>query len=318
MIVADEKISVRRQAQSLNVHRANLYYKAKTPSDESALANEIRDIWYENPSGGYRKITAQLKRYSYEINHKRVLRIMRETNIKALYPKPRTSMVDKEHKKYPYLLLNLVIERPNQVWATDITYLRVGDGWMYLVAIIDVYSRYVINWSISNTLEADFCIEMLKRALHRGKPEILNTDQGCQFTSLPWIDCVEVNGIKVSMDGVGRWADNIYIERFWRTLKHEHVLLHVFTSVPELKQSLSKFIAHYNNKRLHQSLRYNTPYEVYAELAHAPHACHTRKRKVAPKKVGSPPVIPPRGEVLSEARGCEQSPREFLSVGGVG
>lgn len=203
---AHASFSVRKQSGLLMIHRSNLYYKHNEPPDESLLANEIHDIWYEDPSGGYRKITAQLKRRGYKINHKRVLRIMRETNIKALYPKPRMSMADKEHKKYPYLLLNLVIEHPNHVWATDITYLRVGNGWMYLVAIIDVYSRYVIDWSISNTLEADFCIEMLKRALHRAKPEILNTDQGCQFTSLLWIDCVEVNGIKVSMDGVGRNA----------------------------------------------------------------------------------------------------------------
>jgi putative transposase len=317
MIVADEKISVRKQAKILNIHRSNLYYHVRVRPSESVLANEIRDIWYEEPAGGYRKITALLKRRGYEINHKRVLRIMQETNIKALYPKPHTSIADKEHKKYPYLLLNLVIERPNQVWATDITYVRVSDSWMYVVAIIDVYSRYVLEWGVSNTLETDFCLAALRRALFRGKPGILNTDQGCQFTSLTWIACVEECGIKVSMDGVGRWADNIYVERFWRTLKYEHVLLHAFNSVVELKQSLRKFIAHYNNKRLHQSLRYNTPYEVYTALAHAPDACHTRKRKVILKKVGSPPVIPPRGEVLSEARGCEQSPREFLIAGGV-
>lgn len=311
MINKASALSVRKQVELLQIHRSNLYYHATVLPDESALANEIRDIWYENPSGGYRKITAVLQRRKYVINRKRVLRIMQEINIQALYPKPRTSMADREHKKYPYLLLNLVIDRPNQVWATDITYVKVGDGWMYIVAIIDVYSRYVLEWSVSNTLETDFCLATLRRALLRGKPDILNTDQGCQFTSLSWITCVEECGIRVSMDGVGRWADNVYMERLWRTLKHEHILLHVFNSVAQLKRSLTEFIAYYNDQRLHQSLRYNTPLEVYSKLVHAPHACHTRKRKVTLKKVGSPPVIPPRGDVLAAARGCEQSPREL-------
>ena len=312
MISQTSTLSIRKQVELLKINRSNLYYRATACPDESALANEIRDIWYENPSGGYRKITAVLqRRHKYEINHKRILRIMREISIKALYPKPRTSMADKEHKKYPYLLLNLVIDRPNQVWAADITYVRVGDSWMYVVAVIDVYSRYVLEWSVSNTLETDFCLATLRRALFRGKPGILNTDQGCQFTSLTWITCVEECGIKVSMDGVGRWADNVYMERFWRTLKHEHILLRMFDSVAELKQALAEFIAYYNNERVHQSLRYNTPLEVYTGLAYAPHACHTRQRKVTFKKVGCPPVVPPRGELLAAARGCEQPPREL-------
>jgi putative transposase len=160
----------------------------------------------------------------------------------------------------------MIIDRPNQVWATDITYIKTKNGWMYLAAIIDLYSRCVIAWRLSNTLDTAFCLDMLEHALIQGKPEILNTDQGAQFTSHAWISMVEGNGINVSMDGKGRWADNVIIERFWRTLKHENILIHVFESVGELKSSIDRFVRDYNGKRLHQSLGYKTPVEVYSGM----------------------------------------------------
>jgi putative transposase len=233
------------------------------------FANLIAEIWIEMPYYGYRRITAELQRRHYQINRKRVLRIMREAKIQAMYPRPNTSMRNESHKIYPYLLKGLVINRPNQVWATDITYIKMKNGWMYLAAIIDVYSRYVIAWRISNTLETAFCLDMLEHALTLGKPDILNTDQGAQFTSEAWITMVEGNGIKVSMDGKGRWADNVIIERFWRTLKHENVLIHIFNTVAELKRSTDKFIRQYNDKRLHQSLGYKTPVEIYTGIEQA-------------------------------------------------
>ena len=233
------------------------------------LANLIVELWYEMPCYGYRRITAALQRQGYVVNRKRVLRIMREAKIQAMYPRPRTSIGNKSHKKYPYLLKGLVIDRPNQVWATDITYIKVKTGWMYLVAIIDMYSRYVISWRLSNTLESTFCLDVLDDALLIGKPDILNTDQGVQFTSEAWITKVEGYGIRVSMDGKGRWMDNVIIERFWRTLKHENVLIYVFDTVSELKRAIDRFIHEYNTKRLHSSLGYKTPVEVYTGLEQA-------------------------------------------------
>ena len=259
-----EFLSVRKQCALLGVWRSNAYYHAEAPPDESILANEIHEIWLDMPCYGYRKITKELQRRGHTINHKKVLRLMRDMRIMALYPKPRTTMINNQHKKYPYLLRDLKIIGPNHVWKTDITYIRLPGGFVYLIAIIDVFSRFIISWSLSTTLEVDFCIEALESALqHWPKPEILNTDQGVQFTSAAWTQAVEQAGIKVSMDGVGRWADNIYIERFWRTLKHEYVLLHSFETVKDAKKSIGRFIDTYNYKRLHQSLGYLTPAEVY-------------------------------------------------------
>jgi len=180
-----------------------------------------------------------------------------------MYPKPKTSLGNAEHKIYPYLLKGIEIVRPNQVWATDITYIKMPEGFMYLVALIDWFSRFIVGWNFSNTLETRFCAEMLVKVLEFGKPEIMNSDQGCQFTSTAWTSLVEQNDIKVSMDGKGRWADNIVPERFWRTLKHEHVLLYEFESVIQAKHSIGQFIEKYNYKRLHQSLGYRPPAEVY-------------------------------------------------------
>lgn len=245
------------------MNRSTHYYQSLPAPDETILANEIHELWLEFPYYGYRRITAELQRREHNINHKRVLRMMREMELQALYPKPKTTLYNPDHKIYPYLLRDLKIARPNQVWATDITYIRMPSGFIYLVAIIDLFSRYIAGWNFSNTLSTDFCGEMLQEALLQAKPEILNTDQGCQFTSAAWISLVTGNNVQISMDGRGRWADNIYIERFWRTLKHEHVLLHALETVSEAKASIGKFIDIYNHKRLHQSLGYRTPAEVY-------------------------------------------------------
>ena len=258
------QISVRKQCALLGIVRSNVYYCAKEPQDESVLANEIREIWLAMPMYGYRKITKELQRRKYTINHKRVRRMMHDMRIMAIYPKPKTSISNAQHKKYPYLLRDVKIVYVDQVWETDITYIKLPNGFVYLIAIIDVYSRFIISWSISITLEVAFCLEVLASALQKGrKPAILNTDQGVQFTSLEWIKMVENADIQVSMDGIGRWADNIFIERFWRTAKYECALLYSFKTVKEVRKIMAEFIEIYNRKRLHQSLGYLTPEEVY-------------------------------------------------------
>jgi putative transposase len=259
----DQRLSIRRQCSLLAVNRSNLYYEPTPARDDTELANEIHELWLEMPFYGYRRVTAELHRRGYLVNRKRVFNLMRAMNLKALYPRPKTTIALPDHKIYPYLLRGLQIVSPNQVWSTDITYLRLSEGFVYLVALIDIYSRFVLSWRISNTLDKSFCLDMLTQSLMHGRPGILNTDQGCQFTSLDWIRTVEGHGIQVSMDGRGRWADNVFIERFWRTIKYEHVLLYSFDTVRQLKQSVGEFIEIYNTKRLHQSLGYKTPAEVY-------------------------------------------------------
>lgn len=256
-------LSIRGQCELLSVPRSTFYYKPNCMRDDTELANKIHDLWLDMPFYGYRRITAELRRQGSCMNGKRVIRVMREMNIQALYPRPRTTIRNESHKIYPYLLGDLTINAPNQVWATDITYLKLPSGFVYLVALIDLHSRYIVSWRLSNTMDTHFCLEMLRDALRRGKPGVLNTDQGSQFTSEAWIKCVQDAGIKVSMDGKGRWVDNVIIERFWRTLKHEHVLLHSFESVVHLRRSIGQYISTYNYRRLHQSLGYKTPAEVY-------------------------------------------------------
>lgn len=276
MIVSfHEKLSVRQQCDLLSVNRTHFYYHPKEVQSDTDLANEIHEIWMEMPFYGYRRITAELQRREVQVNHKRILRIMQEMNIKALYPGPKTSKRNPEHKIYPYLLKNLVITEPDQVWATDITYIKMPLGFVYLVALIDVYSRYIVGWRLCNTLDVGFCLEMLEESLKNGGvPDILNTDQGSQFTSGPWITRVQGAGIKVSMDGKGAWVDNVFIERFWRTIKYEHILLYSFETIRELRRSIGSFIEMYNRRRLHQSLGYKTPAEVYQRHPDGQHGKH--------------------------------------------
>ena len=199
----------------------------------------------------------------FSVNRKRVQRLMKLAGVTALFPGPNTSKRNKAHAVYPYLLKNLEITKPNQAWMVDITYLKMRDGFMYLVAFIDVYSRYVVSWSLSNTLETVFCIDALNNGLRLATPEIVNSDQGCQFTSDSWIDKLKEEMISISMTGKGRCLDNIYIERFWRSFKQEEFYLNDYESVPALKQAIHKYIEFYNNKRWHQSLDYKTPARVY-------------------------------------------------------
>jgi putative transposase len=257
-------LSVRYQCYLLGVNRSTLYYEAKgTEAHDITLLNEIRDVWARYPFYGYRRITKELQANGYAVNRKRVQRLMVEGGIAAIFPGPNTSRRNKLHKIHPYLLKGLEIGRINQVWQVDITYLRMGHGFVYLAAIIDVYSRYVVGFRISNTLETEFCIEALKSAFIFGIPEIINSDQGCQFTSEKWIDFLRASGAKISMTGKGRCLDNVYIERFWRSVKREEFYLREYANVHELTAAIGSYIEFYNNQRWHQSLNYKTPAEFY-------------------------------------------------------
>jgi putative transposase len=267
---SNKKLSIRQQCQLLEVNRSVVYYKGKRAVDESEIMNRIHEIWLKFPAYGYRRITKALQDEGYDINRKRGYRLMKLMNLEALYAKPKLSEPHPEHKIYPYLLKGLSIDRPNQAWCTDITYVKMPQGFVYLVAIIDVYSRYIVSWRLSTSLDAAFCLEMLRSAFCVGKPEILNTDQGCQFTSTDWINMVEGAGVKVSMDGKGRWADNIPIERFWRTLKHENVFLNAYETVAEARNGIKGFIDLYNEERLHSSIGYTYPGVVYRSEKLAP------------------------------------------------
>jgi len=268
--LSHKKLSVRQQCQLLEVNRSMVYYKGKKAVDESEIMNRIHEIWLKFPAYGYRRITKALQDEGYDINRKRGYRLMKLMSLEALYTKPKLSEPHPGHKIYPYLLKGLSIDRPNQVWCTDITYVKMPQGFVYLVAIIDVYSRYIVSWRLSTSLDAAFCLDMLRSAFDVGIPEILNTDQGSQFTSTDWINSVEGAGVKVSMDGKGRWADNIPIERFWRTLKHENVFLNAYETVAEARNGIRRFIELYNEERLHSSIGYTNPGAVYRSKKFAP------------------------------------------------
>jgi putative transposase len=230
------------------------------------LMREIDRIYTEVPSYGSRRVTEQLIRQGYTVNRKRIQRLMQKMGIEVIYPRPNLSKPDLNHKKYPYLLKNVQIANVNQVWSTDITYIPLRKGYIFLVAILDWYSRYVLSWKLSNNLSSHFCIEALKEALEQGRPEIFNSDQGVQFTCNSFLDVLEKRDIRISMDGKGRAFDNIYIERFWRTVKYEEVYCTAYESFIEAEKNLGWYIKHYNEKRLHQSLGYKTPKEVFVEM----------------------------------------------------
>lgn len=219
----------------------------------------IDEQYTARPFYGSRRMTAWLRCEGYAINRKRVRRLMQLMALEAIYPKPKTSQPHPEHKVYPYLLRDVEITRPNQVWSTDITYIRLPGGFMYLVAIMDWFSRYVLTWELSNTLDLSFCLSALERALTKGMPEIFNSDQGVQFTSLPFTERLEAAGIKISMDGRGRALDNIFVERLWRSLKYEDVYLKEYTEVVELMHGINSWFVFYNTERPHQALGYRTP-----------------------------------------------------------
>jgi putative transposase len=258
------ELSIRRQCELLGLNRSSFYYQ---PAGETALnltLMRLIDVQYtQTPFYGWPKMTAYLQKLGYPINHKRVQRLMQVMGLQAIYPKPRTSTPAPGHKIYPYLLRSLKITRPNQVWSADITYVPLPRGFMYLVAIIDWFSRYVLTWQLSNTLDNYFCIQALQQALQHAQPEIFNTDQGAQFTALAFIDLLEAAHIRISMDGRGRALDNIFVERLWRTVKYEDIYLNGYTTVPALITGLTHYFTFYNEQRFHQSLGYRTPVEVH-------------------------------------------------------
>ncbi len=266
----DQLLSIRRQCELLAINRSSYYYKPKPIKPEDLeLMRKIDELYTEQPSRGSRSIARQLRRQGIKANRKRIQRLMRIMGIEAVYPKPNTSRPHPDHKVYPYLLRNLTIDRPNQVWAADITYIPMERGFMYLVAVMDWHSRKILSWRVSNTMESDFCVEALQEALVRyGCPEIFNTDQGSQFTSKDFTDTLKDNGIDISMDGRGRCQDNIFIERLWWTIKYQYLYLHSFDNGSALRCGLAGWINHYNCDRGHSALDDRTPDEVYFGIAH--------------------------------------------------
>lgn len=248
----------------MGIPRSTLYYQPKLIEESVWLLNVIRDIWLAHPFYGYRKITIILgKHYGLIINRKKVLRLMQRAGIQALYPKPKLSQRNSEHNVYPYLLKGLLIDQANQAWMVDITYLKLKSRFVYLVALIDVYSRYVVGWHLSFDLDTGNCLEALRCALKGGRPEIVNSDQGVQFTSQAWVTTLKQACIQISMDAKGRCIDNIYIERFWRTIKYEAIYLNEYNDYQALYLGVKNYIDFYNHQRPHQSLNYKTPFEVY-------------------------------------------------------
>lgn len=265
----NKTMSVSKQCNLLQVNRGSLYYTPAMESDENLQIMRWLDEQYlEHPFYGVNKLIKQLLLLGFLVNPKRLRRLMKLVNWKTLYPQTNTTKIDPKKYKYPYLLRNLKIERPNQVWAIDITYIPMEKGFMYLFAIIDVYSRYVVGWSVSNTMTAQWCVDTIEQAIaEHGKPEIINSDQGTQFTSEVYIDFLKENEILISMDGKGRAIDNVFIERLWRSVKYEHIYLYVYETGDELWQGLSHYFQFYNQERLHQNLNYQTPYQYYNSKA---------------------------------------------------
>ena len=258
------ELSVSQQCKLLGVSRSTYYYTPRESEENELYKSLIFQEYIKHPFYGYRKITKALVKQGYKVNRKRILRLMREMAIQAIYPKPNLSKPVQEHKKYPYLLRGMEIKRANQAWATDITYIRVPSGFIYLVAILDIFSRKILSWKISNTLDVNFCREALDEAIKKyGKPEIFNSDQGSQFTSKDFTGRLEELNIKISMDGKGRALDNIYIERFWRSLKYENIYIVKYESMKECKEGVKRYFEFYNTERFHQSLDYKTPDEIY-------------------------------------------------------
>lgn len=265
MIAKKDTVSVSMQCELVSLTKSSLYYKPVPYSDsELNMFNEIDAVYTDFPYYGHRKIWKELNKRGFLIGRDRTLSYMRMLGIEPFYPKPNTSKGNKQHKKYPYLLRGRVIDRPNQVWATDITYIRMEKGFCYLVAIIDWHSRCILSYKLSTTLDTAFCIDALNEALATyPAPEIFNTDQGCQFTSDDFTKILLEKKIQISMDGKGRAQDNIIIERFWRSLKHEDIYLREYRSMAELKMGIAKYMITYNHIRLHESLAYETPASLY-------------------------------------------------------
>ena len=263
----DSQLSVRRQCELLGLNRSTLYYEPAPETAANLALMKLMDKQYtDHPFYGSRKMTEWLQKVmELGVNRKRVQRLMRLMGLEAVYPKPKLSLPGQGHKVVPYLLRDVTIARVDQVWSTDITYVPMPNGFMYLAAVIDWYSRYVISWRLSNTLDGSFCLEMLNEALCMGRPEVFNTDQGAQFTAEAFTGRLLSAGVAVSMDGKGRCLDNVFVERLWRSVKYEEIYLYCHEAVPQLSKGLGRYFPFYNEERLHQSLDYRTPAAVYRE-----------------------------------------------------
>jgi putative transposase len=261
---SNERLAVARQCEIIGLARSSYYYEPAGESEyNKTLMDMVDEIYTEHPSLGSRNIAQILKTMGYTANRKRIQRLMRAMGLEAVYPKPRLSMPDREARKYPYLLAGVKIEGPDHVWSTDITYIRMRRGFAYLVAIMDWFSRYVLSWRLSVFIDAAFCVEALEAALAEGCPAIFNSDQGSQFTSEAFTTRLLDRGVAISMDGRGRYLDNIFVERLWRSVKYEEVYLKDYADVWEAEQELSSYFRWYNEVRPHQSLAYRTPCQIY-------------------------------------------------------
>lgn len=258
-------LSVVRQCELVSISRSSFYYQPVGETAENlALMRLIDAQFLETPWYGSRQMARHLRRDGHEVGRKRVRRLMAVMGLVPIYQRPRTTVPNPEHRVWPYLLRGMVINRPNQVWCTDITYIPMRRGFLYLVAVMDWSTRKVLSWRVSNTMDVEFCVEALEEALARfGRPEIFNTDQGSQFTSSDFTDVLKAADVRISMDGRGRWMDNVFIERLWRSLKYECVYLHAFETGSELRVGLSKWIGYYNTRRPHSTLAGRTPNEAY-------------------------------------------------------
>ena len=265
MISREEKLSIQKQVRLLRLSRSSFYYQPRAVSEvDLKLMRQIDELHLEYPFAGSRLLRDMLAQRGLQVGRKHVRTLMRRLAIEALYRKPNTSKPAPGHKIYPYLLRGLAITRPNQVWAMDISYIPMAHGFVYLAAVIDWFSRRVLSWKLSNTMDVSFCLEALDEALAQyGKPGIFNTDQGSQFTSVAFTDRLKQEGIRISMDGKGRWADNVFVERFWRSLKYEHVYLHAYESVAAARNGIGGYIEFFNQQRPHSRLNRQTPDQVY-------------------------------------------------------
>jgi putative transposase len=271
MIEWDSPIPVKRQAQPLDLSRSSVYYVARSlPDRDLKLMRMLDELHLKWPFYETRKLTRELQNQGHKVGRRHVTTLMRRMGMEAIYRKPRTSILAPLSATYPYLLTGLSVERANQVWAADLAYLPMAHGFQYLVAIIDVWSRKTLSWRVSNTMTPDFCVEALKEAFDKyGRPEIFNTDQGSQLTSGEWIDTLKKSGVRISMDGKGRWIDNVFIERLWRSVKYENIYLHAYENGTQLRRGLTEYFDFYNTRRSHQALDYQTPDNVY--YGHAPY-----------------------------------------------
>lgn len=258
-----DRFNLQKRCELLSVNRSTVYYKHKSKVRESELCNLIVEEYKLRPALGYRKIYQELIDKGIKTSEKVVRRLMKQMNLQAVYPKPRTSIPNSSNEVRPYLLSHIEINKPNQVWAIDITYIKLPVGMAYLFAIIDWHSRYIISWKLANSMEAEHALEIMQHVLITNRPEICNADQGAQFTSAAWINLLTEHEIQISHDGVGRCIDNIRIERFWRTIKYEDVFMSQYQNLPEARAGIAEYIKYYNNKRKHQALNYQTPAHVY-------------------------------------------------------